>query len=161
MQAPSTPSVKVVFDYQRESSATPLQAGPPSGGNSDSGCPFDRDVHIMTPRPSEKQKEAIQQLKLMFSTSPQTCKDISGNVVKITYDDNAGSAGGAAGPFLCESTLMRFLIARNFSVEKAYDMIIGAVKWRYFIITAAAIVPRIYPPHIHRQTIFSAIRTCS
>ena len=126
MSAPSTPSVKVVFDYKKQSSLTPLAMS--SGDDSSEGdrrCPFDKDIHVMTPQPSDSQREAIEQLKLMFKASPQTCKDTNGNTITLMYDES-----GSKRPFLCESTLMRFLIARNFSVDKAYEMLIGAIKWR-------------------------------
>lgn len=71
--------------------------------------PFNPDIHILTPLPTEEQRRTITEFR-------DKLKD---NELFTNYMDWAN-----------ELQLQRFLIARNYNIEAAYKLITDALTWR-------------------------------
>jgi hypothetical protein len=73
--------------------------------------PFESAVHLRTPEPDAAAKEKINELRAKLVAKKEEAS--------MQYADWAD-----------DEQLQRFLIARNYDVSKAYDMISTAMKWR-------------------------------
>ena len=78
----------------------------------DESPPFPPDIHICTPAPkNEQEKEALKQLREQLETS---------NNAAYVY----------AKSWCTDAQLIRFLVARQYVVEKALVLTLSACEWR-------------------------------
>ena len=78
----------------------------------ESSPPFPADIHIKTPPPTTTEhKQALQSLRTLLETS------------KSENNYNYSKS------FCTDAALIRFLVARNYNVEKAYLLTLVALEW--------------------------------
>jgi hypothetical protein len=95
--------------------------------NDDLSPPFARNVHIMSATIDEDVRKQVDELRAILASSASPSSP-SEEAIYRQYED-----------WCTDEQLHRFLIARQYHVRNAFEMIIAALKWRLKRIPAVVV----------------------